>query len=85
MYRATIPGHLSAPTKWTDGPTKLEFVIDGAEMSIHQDGELLATTTVTGELAARLKEPQSYVKFKWGDGYYGRFGGKTISGRATSE
>ena len=51
VYRATMPGHLSASTKWTDGPTKLEFIIREREMSIRQDGDLLATSPLTGSLA----------------------------------
>ena len=27
VYRATMPGHLSSTTRWTDGPTTLEFVV----------------------------------------------------------
>jgi len=54
VYRLTMPGHLGAAIKWTDGPTKLEFTIRGSKVSIAQDGEKLAAVTLTGPLAKRL-------------------------------
>ena len=80
VYRATLSGHLSAPTKWTDGPTTIEFLISGNEMAIKQDGEVLATTTLTDSLAKRLGEVRQVTNVKWGDGIYGRFGGASIKG-----
>lgn len=55
VYRVTMPGHLSASTAWTDGPTNFELTLRGPSMSISQDGKLLAETTVTGHLADRLR------------------------------
>jgi hypothetical protein len=80
VYRATIPGHLAATTKWTDGATKLEFIIHGRELAIHQDGEPLATATLNGPLAAQLDKVKSLEKTQWGNGIYGRFGGTSLKG-----
>ena len=80
VYRVTIPGHLAAPTKWTDGPTTIEFIIRGAELIIQQDGKRLATTTLTGSLAEQLGKVKQFKNIKWGDGIYGRFGGVSIKG-----
>lgn len=80
VYRATMPGHLAAPTKWTHGPTTIEFIIRGPEIVIHQDGKRLATTTLTGSLAEQLGEVKGLKNVKWGNGVYGRFGGASIKG-----
>lgn len=82
VYRATMPGHLSASATWTDGPTRLNFVIRGTEVALEQDGKQLATTTLTGRLAKLITNPKS-LKFQhvsWGDGIYGKFDGESISG-----
>jgi len=80
IYRATMPGHLAAATKWTGGPTKIEFIIRGAEIEIQQDGKRLGTTTVTGSLAEQLSRMKGLKNVKWGDGTYGRFAGTAIKG-----
>ena len=74
VYRATMPGHLSASTKWTDGPTKLEFLIGDGKMSIRQDGVVLATSRLTGPLAERTGKAGSLKDVKWGSGLYGQQG-----------
>ena len=35
-----LPGHLGATTKWTDGPTTIEFTIRDSDMTIAQVGDL---------------------------------------------
>lgn len=80
VYRLTMPGHLGAATKWTDGPTKVEFTIRGSRISIAQDGEPLAAFTLTGPLAERLATMTRLKNLRWGDGIYGRFSGKAIDG-----
>lgn len=85
VYRMTMPGHLGAPTKWTNGPTTFEFSIRGTDVSITQDGRELTSTKLTGELAksvsaiAKLKQP------KWGNGIYGKFSGPSIDGTVVAE
>ena len=79
-YRATMPGHLAAPTKWTDGPTTIEFLVRGNEIMIRQDGKTIGTATVTGSLAGKLAKVKALKNVKWGDGTYGRFAGKAIKG-----
>ncbi len=80
VYRITMPGHLAAPTKWTDGPTTIEFIIRGPEIAIHQDGKQIAATTLTGPLGKQLGKVTTIENIKWGDGVYGRFGGASIKG-----
>jgi hypothetical protein len=80
-----MPGHLAAPTKWTDGQTRIEFTLRGREIAIHQDGKRLATTTVTGTLAEQLDRVKALENVKWGDGIYGPFGGATINGIINSQ
>jgi hypothetical protein len=80
VYRMTMPGHLGAATKWTDGPTTIEFTIRGSEITIAQDGNGLASTTLTGPLAERLGVLSQLSNIKWGDGIYGPFSGTAIDG-----
>ena len=80
IYRATIPGHLSASTKWTGGPTTLEFTIREDEMAIHQDGTLLATGPLTGTLAEQTGNAGSFEDVHWGSGIYGPHGCDSLEG-----
>ena len=80
VYRATMSGHLAAPTRWTDSPTMIEFIIHGSEIVIQQDGKRLATTTLTGSLEKQVGNVTAMKNVNWGDGIYGPFGGKSISG-----
>ena len=85
VYRATMPGHLAAPTIWTDGPTTIEFIIRGAEIVIHQDGKRLAAVTLNGALAEQISDVKAFEDVTWGDGIYGRFGGTAITGKLDSQ
>lgn len=81
VYAITMPGHLSAPTTWTDGPTTFEFLVSGAEISMTQDGKEIGSTTLTGQLAERLGSGLRLDKdLNWGQGIYGPFRGKSIQG-----
>ncbi|MCH2589330.1 MAG: NADH dehydrogenase [ubiquinone] 1 beta subcomplex subunit 3 [Planctomycetales bacterium] len=80
VYRATMPGHLAAATKWTEGPTTIEFLVRGTEIVIRQDGKRIGSATLTGSLAGKLAKVKALKNVKWGDGTYGRFAGKTIKG-----
>jgi hypothetical protein len=80
IYRATMPGHLAAATKWTDGPTKIEFLIDGPKIVIQQDGKTIATSTLTGPLAKQLGAVKKFKNARWGAGIYGPFGGTSLKG-----
>ena len=82
VYRLTLPGALAAPTRWTDGPTTLEFVMTPTRLTIRQDGNPLATAPLTGPLSGQLAEVKSLPKIKWGDGIHGCFIGKSLKGTA---
>ena len=71
VYRATMSGHLSASTRWTDGPTRLEFVIREREMAILQDGVLLAKRPLSGSLGELGSKAKSLANVRWGAGIYG--------------
>ncbi len=85
VYRLTMPGHLGAVTKWTDGPTTFEFILRGAEISITQDGKQIAATTVTGTLAENLRKLSEIKNVMWGQGIYGSFTGEAIEGTVRQE
>ncbi len=86
VYRMTMPGHLSATTNWTDGPTTIEFTIRDADIEISQDGKHLAATTLAGSLAERLRALNGFKQqVKLGDGIYGKFSGVVIEGMVTTQ
>lgn len=85
VYRLSLPGHLGATTRWTGRPTTLEFTLRGAEISITQDGEQLATTTLSGSIAEKLTSLSGFDQIIWGDGIYGRFNGVSIAGSSSPQ
>jgi hypothetical protein len=80
VYRLTMPGHLGASIAWTNGPTKLDFTIREAKLSIAQGGKQLATTVVPGQLGERLRHLSKLRPVQWGDGLYGKFSGNQLEG-----
>ncbi|MBI1324865.1 hypothetical protein GC170_17000 [bacterium] len=80
VYRLTMPGHLSATAAWTDGPTKLTFVISGETMKIYQDGRELGSGTLAG---IPVSTSFANERAHWGKGIYGRFAGPKITGEFT--
>lgn len=71
VYRVTMPGHLSAPIRWTAGPTTLEFLIDDRQISIRQDGRVLGNSPLTGSLARLAGKAKRLEKVDWGTGIFG--------------
>jgi hypothetical protein len=80
VYRLTMPGHLDVPTRWTDGPTTLEFTIDSEAIVITQDGERLVSKRLSGPEAKWLGSVKKLSEVTWGNGIYGRYGGVAIEG-----
>ena len=80
VYKLTAPGHLSAATKWTEGPTTFEFVIRGTSISIRQDGQEIAETALNGPLSEQVTNITHLTDVRWGQGIYGRFSGSAIDG-----
>lgn len=80
VYRATMPGHLSASAKWTNGPTTLKFTIRDGRMSIHQDGAVLGTTRLTGSLADKVGKFGKLTDIKWGTGIHGSHACVSLTG-----
>ncbi|MBT5056051.1 MAG: hypothetical protein HOM68_05875, partial [Gemmatimonadetes bacterium] len=70
---------ISTPIHWTEGETKLEFIIDQETMSIHQDGQLLAEVAVKSPSSV---EPEAVVaqSLTWGHGIFGAYGGAALEG-----
>lgn len=85
VYRATLPGHLSASTNWTDGPTTLEFTIDDRRMSIRQDGVLLGTSPLTGSLAQQVRKLVPLKDVQWGSGIYGPHQCESLKGQVSRD
>ncbi len=85
VYRATMPGHLTASTKWTDGPTTFAFTFDDQQMSIRQDGAALATSSTSGLGIDQALTSVSVQDIQWGDGVYGPHKGVSLSGRMSNK
>ena len=81
VYQLTTPGSLAACLKWTTGPTILTFSLKANELSIHQDGLLLARSQVTGKIRDLVQAMRISQRVRWGNGVYGRYGGKALEGR----
>jgi hypothetical protein len=84
VYRMTMPGHLSATTNWTEGPTTIEFTIRGSDIAITQDGQELAAATLSDPLAGRTRALTQLKNVQWGNGIYGRFNGTAINGTVST-
>ncbi len=80
VHKLTMPGHKSSLVKWTEGSTTIEFTINNDEISITQDGKVIATMAINGALADKLKKMQTLKNIKWGQGIYGQFKGIAIKG-----
>lgn len=80
VYRATMSGHVSAPTRWTSGATQLEFTVDQHKMTVHQDGQLIASRPLTGAVAGQFRKSGRFRRVSWGSGTYGPFGGQSLKG-----
>lgn len=82
VYRLNGPGHLSAPVKWTDGPTRLDFIVTEQALTISQDGRVLASTPISGDvseqIANRLAHSNAWSAATYGQGLYGPFGGREV-------
>ena len=74
IYRVTMPGHVSAIAKWTDGPTTFEFSFDRGRLMIEQDGDKIGEAEIPQAWKASL---ESFKVIK-GDGLYGPFKGRSI-------
>lgn len=67
VLRLRVPGNLSAPIRWPDGPTRLQFIVAAGTLKISQDDELLVETEFdTGPGLVRGK-----LHVAWGDGQHG--------------
>ena len=71
VIRLMMPGNLSAPIQWKDGPTQLEFVVRRNGMSIVQDGVERASAALDPAATAHLRD----IRMKWGYGIFGPFQG----------
>ncbi len=78
-----MPGHLGSSVRWTAGPTKLEFVLQGTKLSIRQDGKTLAETPLAKPLADKLKSVRELKQVGWGNGIHGKFNGQKLDGQIT--
>jgi len=83
VHELKMPGHLQGATRWTDGPTTLEFQIRGAGLTIRQDGREIAQTTVTGPVGDLLRKRGRLQSATWKSGLYGPFGGRSLTGQIT--
>lgn len=69
-----VPGHLSAPVSWTEGPTVLEFTITEDALRIAQDGTEIGAAKLDSLTVGALSGAT------WGQGVYGVFTGNHVEG-----
>lgn len=74
IYRATVPGTLSVPIRWTPDPTRLEFAIHDGVLAIRQDDRILGSVPLPGEAERVLKGG----RFQRGQGIFGPFQGQAL-------
>jgi hypothetical protein len=79
-----MPGALAARLAWTSGPTVVELTLRDANMTIAQDGKLLAQTEVAGALGEQLRGLRRLKPVTWRSGVYGPFAGKQLDGSVTA-
>ena len=74
VHRLHLPGHVSIPIEWKDGPTEFMLVILPDRFAVRQDGRLLAVVP----LLAEEMEGFAAQGVDWGTGVFGLFGGSTV-------
>jgi len=80
VVRLKMPGNLCAPIGWTDGPTEIVCTVGGGEMSVTQDGKLLASAKLSEFLASRIAACSGLGEVGWGRGAFGLYGGVSLDG-----
>lgn len=77
VLRLRMPGNLTAQIQWKDGPTRLEFEIQGDRLTIRQDGKEIAEAMLPDDFAVDL----SQIKVNWSQGVFGPLAGNFLSGK----
>lgn len=80
VTRVSVPGHLSAPVRWTEKTTELRFVISNKTMRIEQDGCQIGCVALSGAVANAETSAEQFSKVVWGRGAYGVFTGTSVDG-----
>ena len=70
VYRLSAPGHLSAPTMWTEGTTTFELTLSSSEMTIDQDGIRVGWQPLSG-FDSQRRGQHEFANISWGQGIYG--------------
>ncbi len=79
VWRYTLPGHLSAPLRYTEGPTEITCRVERDRLVILQDGVVRGETAIEPSLLADLQP----AGITWGRGLYGRTPCKLTGREAT--
>ncbi len=67
VLRLKMPGNLATQFRWQDRPVKFSFSIEPGRMTVHQDGELLATNVLPDDFDPDLTS----LSTQWGSGTFG--------------
>lgn len=67
VLRLRMPGHLTGPVKWTQGPTRFRFLIRQGRLHLFQDGHEIAATAIPPSFVAGLRG----AHITWGKGVFG--------------
>ncbi len=71
VYRLQVPGHLSAPVKWTGRPTLFEFAIGADHMTVKQDDNVIGKTRLPPGFTTGKG-----LRVRWSDGIHGPLRGE---------
>lgn len=74
VYRLTVPGVISAPIRWKNGPTTLTFTVADGRIAMEQDEELL--------IEAASPTVRDDWRITWADGIFGLLGGRLTASNA---
>ena len=72
VFRVTKPGCVSAPMTWTGEPVEFQFRVTDSEVTILQDGQILASAPIGAEAASRIRGSE----ITWANGMFGRLKGR---------
>lgn len=81
VYGLRMPGCISAPIYWSEGPTILEFIVTRERIAILQHGMELASAPIAPALARALAQSGGVANLRSGTGVFGPYGGRSVEAR----
>lgn len=83
VHRMKRPGHVAAPLRWTDGPTKIRVVLEPDSIVVYQDDRLAGRARRADPKDRPAVDAPRAFRLVTGEGLYGRSQSRSV--RVTSE